>query len=460
MFGLKKKLARAGALAGVSAAVMAVGGIGASSAVAAPNCEPAGVDIVGKGASLQKKAQEVWTGRTVASNPAETYYDLANLPQAKGTGGGYYGECLEGEVSTPSVTYGSTGSGAGLTAFRFNGAGNIDKRIAYIGTDDAPSAAQIENAENAPGNEAEPIIIPVSQTAIAVVANVPAGCSITGGITWTDLNKLFNGTITTWTGLTTDNGNAACNTAIKRVVRSEGSGTTVQFKNYLSTLETTKSAAGPGCALGTWAALMSSANNTVWPECEGTTTVVKQAGGSNVAKYVKENSSTIGYAALPDAKAQGAVALSLQSGTGLGGAAVYAKPDDTTNNTARCTNARYSVPADGRKGTGDGEAVDWSTVFGAQPGIGTTAYPLCTLTFAAAWNDYVDAGYEAGEGKENPEDIQDVVRDYLANYVVPVAEGQTDLVGNWYAALPSVGAEGSETNVQDAATFAASKIQE
>src|ERR1700740_2259807 len=57
---------RAGLLAGASAAVLAISGVGASSAFAAAECPNNAVqNIEGKGSSLQKEAQKFWTGREV-----------------------------------------------------------------------------------------------------------------------------------------------------------------------------------------------------------------------------------------------------------------------------------------------------------------------------------------------------------------------------------------------------------
>ena len=64
MPAIRQRLARvgvrAGLLAGASAAVLAISGIGAGSAVASPLCETANPAIKGQGSSLQRAAQEAW----------------------------------------------------------------------------------------------------------------------------------------------------------------------------------------------------------------------------------------------------------------------------------------------------------------------------------------------------------------------------------------------------------------
>lgn len=457
MSALRQKLARVGAraglLAGASAAVLALSGIGASSALAAPSCVNGSLNIQGKGASLQRVSQELWTGRKVPSN------EILGLPHEK-TSGGYAADCSAAGDDT--VSYTSTGSGPGLKAFRFTGSGSIEHEFAYIGSDDPPTRSQIENAEGA-GGGAKPVIFPVAQTAIAIVVHLPSGCEINGGITWTDLNKVFAGTITHWNELSTDNGNAACSAAIERVVRSEGSGTTFQFKNYLSVLETGHSGEGPGCSLGTWAALRpienaeTGAPNTTWPSCSGRSPIHAAAGGGAVAEYVKNNVDTIGYAALPDARGKGATTVPLQNGTELGSPS-YGTPEEGEaleegNEKANCGSRVYEVPAEGRKeGSNTGIAVDWSSTFGAVPTIGGEFFPLCTLTFDVGWTNYEAAGYGIGSNAT----LKPIVHDYLANYVLG-SEGQANITGHYYAPLPHPAEK--KFNVLEASQFAAINLE-
>ncbi|HET6997576.1 MAG TPA: substrate-binding domain-containing protein [Solirubrobacterales bacterium] len=476
MFGLKKKLARIGVLAGATAAVMAVSGVGASSALAETACVPEGTKIVGKGASLQKKAQEIWTGRKVESNPADpAYYEQANLPQAKGLGDGYFKQC-EGKASPPSVTYGSTGSGAGLLAFRFTGEGTIDKKIGFIGTDDAPTVAQIEKAEEATtggkATGANPIVVPVTQTAIAVIVNLPENCVFKAGkgINSAELTQVFGGTeITEWSQFSQIEAKVggACGVKIKRVVRSDGSGTTFQFKNYLDVVDKTAGGTPPPCETAgvaspgiTWADLMPIKSpgvnpNIEWPKCAGGTTVLTASGGSGVVAEVEKTDSSIGYAALPDAKKGGAAVeeVALQNGGTV--IKTYAGPE--TGENANCENAKYDVPKKGQSDSMEaekGESVNWSGTFGANPTIGGGNYPLCTLTYVIGWSDYTKTPIE------NPGNTSSIVEDYIKNYVVSTAAGfgQKDLVNNWYAPLPILGGVGSDNNVQDAAEFAAGKL--
>lgn len=439
MSAFKQKLARlgasAGVLAGATAMLLAVGGVTAGSAMASELC-PNAATIAGKGSSLQKIAQETWTA-------------------------GYKAECPGG----PTVTYTSTGSGPGLEAFGFTG-GALNSGFQFIGTDDAPNSTQIGSAETASG--VKPIIVPVTQTAIAVVVHPPTKCelraNLTHGISWSELNAIFGGkTITNWNQLAASKAleTGACNHVIKRVVRAEGSGTTYQFKNYLSALEGKGGEALPCTTEGhtTWAQLRAIGTeekpNKTWP-CppgEGGTEIITAAGGGALVQEVVNTEGAIGYASLPDAKSKtGNQEANLQNFENTG-KAEYVSPAVTATSTAACESARYTVPNGGREGVGTGEGVDWSEVFGANPNIGGTEYPLCTLTYDIGWTTYTEADYGSEAAAKGAD-----VKAYVDKYVVPSAKGQTAIAGKWYSTLPTLGGAGSTTDVQNAAEFAAALI--
>lgn len=456
MSAFKQKLARLGATAGVlaasTAALMAVGGVTAGSAMAEPpSCfGSTGTVLNGQGSTLQREAQEKWIV-------------------------GYEATCPKG--SHASFKYTGTGSGAALKAFGYTNEAFEPANWAYVGTDEAPTVTQIGNAKTKAGGS-KPVIIPVAQTAIAVVANMPTGCALVSGkgLTYSDLNKLFAGTLKKWSELSTVNNKTTCEGAetgqITRVVRKDGSGTTYQFKNYLSTLEahggvkagkirTSKEGVTPVTCTAesqVWAAIRQNENkpdsgapNTLWPEndCNGAgtlTSVSKQEGGGGVAGFVAATPNTIGYAALPDAKAKSAKILLLQDGTsGKAAEPTYGSPvaknaagEETKQ--ANCAEHTYTLPS----GTAAGVEVNWSETFGAVPTIGSPFYPLCTLTFDLGFEGYVHAGFAAGIGNG--------VHDYIANYVLGANSGQKVLGENYYQALPS--------NVLGAAVTAAGKLSE
>lgn len=430
MSAFKQKLARLGATVGVLAAtttaIMAVGGVSASSAFGA-ECNPKGLNIYGQGASLQKIGQEQWSGRVAA-----TVEGTGEVHKALEPATGFAAECPEG----PTVSYNSVGSGAGLKTFRYTGEGAIKTEYAWAASDDGPSKKQIEHAEEATEGGvaagANAIIIPQIETSIAVIYNLPENCSLTfnstHGITGAQLNEVFGGEkIKTWNGLTKASPTGAgCANEFERVVRSDGSGTTFQFKNYLAV------DGGPAmpCKLTGWEepaekevkettlwANMKSNEptsvgvpNTTWPQkstCPGEpttlTAVATGKGNSGVVEYVSTHPGTIGYAVLPDmlssANKEGKAKFAfLQNASAEVG--TYAGPEGAEEQSA-CGERQYEVPVPGRAGE-SGESVDWSHVFGAKPTVGGKNYPLCTITYGLSWSSYEKAKFGGeSENKKN-----------------------------------------------------------
>ncbi|HZO07003.1 MAG TPA: substrate-binding domain-containing protein, partial [Solirubrobacterales bacterium] len=359
-----------------------------------------GADISGAGSSLQGLAHtSVWASAFAA--------DVCN------------------EGTTPEVSYDPIGSAAGMAAWNHDGvSGSIDTSLSFIGTDEAPTPAQVANIESAAGG-AKVAVIPVAQTSIAVLANPPAGCSV-DAITNSNLVGVMEGRIVNWSKVEGVEG--SCNAPITRVVRADGSGTTAQFKNYLQRLY----AKGLVCTTGStegrasWGELA----NTAWPEScpeKALSPVVRPAGNGGAALVDTVNATTgsIGYAALPDAaagKEGSTVLLALQNnGQKKAGEANFADP--AQGDVANCIAIGYQVPQ--LKGS---LGIDWSGVFGAKPAIGGSSYPLCTLTYALAFSDYSSAGFTEAQ--------QITTYDYLAGYVL-TAPGQTAITGSSYAPLPT-----------------------
>jgi ABC-type phosphate transport system substrate-binding protein len=431
MSAFKRKPGRAslrGALvAGATAGALLLAGLGAGTASAAPGCPEKGLTIEGQGSSLQKTAQGIWTS-------------------------GYNGICTTG----PVAKYTATSSGSALKEWNYDLVrGSINTKIQFLGTDDAPTAGQITNIKSTAGG-ATTEIIPVTQAAIAIVVNPPAECTLTQ-IKRAELEKVFRGETTTWSGITTASG-AGCTGNIKRVVRSDSSGTSYQLKHYLFSVSGSNL---PCLTTTTWANLQTPANNTVWPvntgSCSSPTLspVVKSkasgtgaegtgSGGGDEVKTVNTTGGSIGYAALADVennKTGGTHFVEVQNGTS-GGSPTYASPLKATK-MSNCEKTPYTVPMAARE-AGTNTDVDWSGVY---PTSTTTInYPICTLTWDVAFKGYSSAGFAAGTGK--------VVKDYLS-YVVN--EGATGVTGSYYDALPNTGID--STDVFAAAKRAAALVE-
>ena len=339
---------------------------------------------------------------------------------------------FEGPCPGLEIKYESTGSAAGMSAWNFDGAkGSIDTGLSFIGTDDAPSAAQIANIKSKAGG-AQLAVIPVAQTSIAILANPPAGCEVEL-ITNANLAGVFEGRLSKWSQL--EGAEGACNSPITRVVRKDGSGTTYQLKNYLFQLYKK----GLFCTTGgtegkkSWQELEpigSGAHpNVDWPEScteKALSAIVRPAGNGGGEEVGKVNSTagSIGYAALSDAEAgiSGTTTiLALQNnGQKKGGEANFANA--ASGSTANCGGITYS----GFK-LNSGLDIDWSGIFGAKPTVGGKSYPLCTLTYDLALHGYKAAGFSEAQ--------EITTAGYLGYVLQPAA--QEAIAGNFYSSLPS-----------------------
>jgi ABC-type phosphate transport system substrate-binding protein len=442
---LAKTGTRASLLAIVVVAALSVSGLGASAAVAAPSCPVTGAAMktVGEGSSLQRTAQI-------------------------GTWSKKYNETCGAE---DEIEYISSSSGTGLNKWSANASGGtIDHTRSFIGTDDAPNSTQLANIKEAGGNT-DVVVVPVTQAAIAIVANPPATCTITK-ITQADLQNVFNGTIKEWSGISTASG--SCGFPITRVVRADGSGTSYQLKHFLDLINggNLTCTAGPT----TWEGLQTAANNTVWPEngaggcAAGTVSEVlhSKAGGTGAAgtgsgggdevKTINNTENSIGYAALADAennKTGGTHTLEVQNGTSLG-VPTYASPL-LAEKMSNCEETQYNVPTDAQVeelGPGEFEPVtenspfnvDWSGVYGS--GTETVDYSICTLTWDLAFRNYGNAGFTTGG-------TGSVIEDYFTTIL---GTGVTDLTdaGTYYDAIPATNQPG--TDVAGAAAYVTSMI--
>jgi ABC-type phosphate transport system substrate-binding protein len=435
---LWQRLARLGATAGVLAisiaAVFAAAGVGVgdASALGAP-CS--GEAIRGEGASLQGPAQSIWTvGFTASCTPLK-----------------------------PKVTYLSTGSSVALREWgaASGSLGPEGVQDNFIATTEAPTAQQLTNMRKAlrahgVANLTDVVTIPLTQTAIAIMVNPPSGCSLTR-ITNSSLQAAFAGTAKTWTEI--GGAGAGCSAAIKRVVRSDGSGVTYQFKQYLFRLN---SAGLCTAALGTstWQQLQSETQvgtavpNRTWPDCAGSSTLIRPAGAGSaeVVKAVNATDGSIGYAGLPEAeafKSSETSILQVQDGI-TAGEPRFAAPN-SAESRANCEAVPYNLPR-GESGAvvssweeaGMKPNLDWSQVYGSNPNIGGGKYSICTLSGAEAATESTKVW---GAAKAT------TIHDYL-KFVVAVAGGQSAIDKKWYARLPAT----TMSNVQLAAEKAVEQI--
>jgi phosphate transport system substrate-binding protein len=192
------KLGTIGAIAAVSA--LALAGCATNEGTAptesdAPVSTLSGT-IAGAGASSQGAAQESWIAAFQTANPDTT------------------------------ISYDPSGSGAGREAF-------IGGGVAFAGTDSALSDDEIAGGfEGCVDNSF--IQVPAFIDPIAVVYNLPGVDEL--NLDSATIAKIFKGEITDWSdaAITSQNPDATLSGAITAVHRSDDSGTTKNFADYLS----------------------------------------------------------------------------------------------------------------------------------------------------------------------------------------------------------------------------------
>ncbi|HVO55938.1 MAG TPA: lamin tail domain-containing protein [Solirubrobacterales bacterium] len=355
--------------------------------------------------------------------------------------------------SGPTVTYQPTSGSAALAAWKADGAaGPVDNGLSFLGTDGAPSAGGIANIESAAGVGTHALIIPVAQSAIAIVVNPPAGCQL-GQITNKQLENTFRGNVKTWEKFDGHKGAGCQSFPLTRVV---GGAMEPQFRSYLAGINPA-SLACTAPAVG-WSSF-------AWPKsgvggCKPTqlSSLVQVSGdkGADVVAQVNAIEGSIGFAPLADVedgRSGDTHSLQLQNN----GMVKYANGSfagpATESEGANCEAASYNVPNGARPGQ-SGESADWTGVSGADRNIRATsgsmeAYSLCELTYVVALDGYGQAGFTQAQAA--------TAEGYLANYVT-TAQGQEDLANAaaWLAPLPSSGTPAHD--VLGAAQLSASKI--
>jgi len=164
-----------------------------------------------------------------------------------------------------NVSYAPTGSGAGIAA--------ITSRTVDFGASDAPlTPDQVTACKGC-------VQIPWALSATAIVYNLPsANCvvKLTGPI----IAKIYMGEITTWNDAAITKINPKCNlpsSKITPVHRSDNSGTTYNFTDYLS-------AVSPA-----WKSKLGVGQSVQWPTGSGA------SGSSGVAGVLTKTEGAIGY---------------------------------------------------------------------------------------------------------------------------------------------------------------------
>jgi len=433
-FARRRGLLPACILSAAASAAMVAPGV--ASASLGEQCS--GPSITGQGASVEKIAQDsVWAP---AFNTSSDTFACDGKHGSKGE---------------PVITYTSTGSGAGLKSWGAElkegekpayGVAN-----AFVGTSEAPNSSQIAEIE---GNETTSTpktleTIPVTQLAIAVIVNLPSGCTATSSaapgrlvLNNATLEGIFQGSINTWSQITEDGdalSGAGCNAAtpITRVVRQDQAGTTHILKRYLG-LVSSESFELEGGGTGSWDAISEGSLNTTWPKGPVAVVKPKSKGDAEEAAKVSTTPGSIGYGNLAEIRS---TALFSASGGGpttarfwvelqhssKKGKATYSDPS-TNGDVAEVANANCNKTAytNGSSSFPPPElTAPWNEVT-----TETTEkeYTLCGFTYVLAFTSY-----SAYPGTTQPEAT--TVNNYL-RFVVDKKGGQSAIANHDYLALP------------------------
>ncbi len=512
--------AECGRTRAVLAALCAVVALAAVATVAPPQAHASftiaacgGSAVQGEGSSLQAVAQEqFWTqsvfytsfgcGTGAISSSPVTYKSDGSACGIASIGGGPGAKatCASG---TPEAQNAKAGERSATTRFAASDAPMTPTQKADAQAESGPNPGVIHE-------------IPVAVAAITVLVHFPEGCSVenpeqaggngdttTGGINdpggkdssgdsfaedtlrvhinATELEKIWKGEAVTWgqvltsegkvhisgTDTSTLNTGVACEQVpVRRIVRLDGSGTTYNFKAYLSLL--------PGAPAGLWTTSPVVGDNNVWPVttsknetpeaankttnvCEDASLICTAAAekGGPLAKAVAATDGSIGYIDLATARKEKfsieknkpnydywiplqTVDPTAPEGEGVGKRVGVNYVEPTAVPTAHivgngaalganCTNADYrgipTTPAS------DPTLGDWSNAI-ATGSTDTVTYPACAMTYDFAFDDDAPVFGDTQIEQERAR----TVKDYLT--AVVSSAGQLGLPAADYGILP------------------------
>jgi len=240
------------------------------------------------------------------------------------------------------LNYQSIGSGAGIKL--------LEQKSVDFAASDAPLSTS--DAKQAPGV----LTIPESIGGITVAYNLPGidkGLKLTGPV----IAQIFMGNITSWNDPAIANLNPGMSLPAQKIIiahRSDGSGTTYAFTDYLSKISPD------------WKTKIGQGKTVPWPVGTG------GQGNAGVASIVKSTPYTIGYVELAYVFQNKMSYAFVQNADGTS----FVEPTlDTV--------AADAAAASGNLPTADG---DWSKVsIVNQPG--NSSYPISTLTYVMIYKD-------------------------------------------------------------------------
>ncbi len=303
-----------GVVALLAAACKGNSGSDPSGSPAATNTAAGDVSLTGSGSSFINPLMSKWVAA----------YQGAEAPERK-----------------VKINYQSVGSGAGIKAI-------LDKTVDFAASDAALSDEQLAKAPN------KILHVPLTLGAVVITYNVkdvPDHLKMTPEV----VAGIFGGEIKTWNDAKIASVNADVKlpaTPIGVVYRSDGSGTTAVFTNYLSTVS------------AAWKTKVGTATSVKWPAGTGAN------GNAGVTNQVKQTPGSIAYVELAYALENKLPVASLKNRAGK-----FVDPT-LEGITAAAEGASTKIPEDLRMPLVDAE--------------GNTAYPIAAFTYALVYEDNAD----------------------------------------------------------------------
>lgn len=282
--------------------------------------------------------------------------------------------------SGPTINYQSVGSGAGVAQF-------IANTVNFGATDVALKDSEIAQAQA----NGTPLNIPVAFGAVTVSYNIPgikSGLKLDGPT----IANIYLGTITNWNDATIAKLNSGVklpDLQISPVYRSDGSGTTAQFTQFLN---------------GTspeWAQQVGTDKTVQWPTGTGS------KGNEGVAATTSQTKGAIGYVELAYALQNKFTTAAVKDKAGQ-----YVTP--SLESTSKAGDKLPNLPSDLR--------------FSAINSPNAGAYPIASATFVVAYQDTCKAKEVAST------DQAEALKGWF-NYLL--GPGQQSMKKLQYAPLPS-----------------------
>jgi phosphate transport system substrate-binding protein len=283
-------------------------------------------------------------------------------------------------ASGTTINYQSVGSGAGIAQFTANTVNFGATDVAL--TDSEVTAAQVNG---------KPLNIPTAFGAVTVSYNIPGvktGLKLDGPT----IADIYLGTITNWdnSAITKLNpGVKLPNLAISPVYRSDSSGTTADFTQFLTDVSPT------------WAAKIGTSKTVEWPVGTGS------SGNTGVAATTSQTKGAIGYVELAYALQNNFTTAAVKDKAGA-----YVTP--SLESTSKAGQNLPQLPSDLR--------------FTAINSPTTGAYPIASATFVVVYQDTCKA-------HEVTDSQQAVALKGWLNYVL--GTGQQSMKQLEYAPLPT-----------------------